>query len=135
MSAAISSPSARPPPSPHPSSAVASPTFGFLSTALAMAMRCFWPPLSCSPRSPTCVLKPSGRRSMKTRALAARAAACGAQNKDSACLLPNPEEGIQNVGCTPLTCTSSSVAPGLPIAMFSRTVQANSVGSWLTRPT
>jgi hypothetical protein len=25
------------------------------STARAMAMRCFWPPLSCTPRSPTCV--------------------------------------------------------------------------------
>ena len=31
--------------------------------------------------------------------------------------------------------TSASVAPGLPIAMFSLTVVAKSVGSWLTRPT
>lgn len=27
---------------------------GFLTTARAIAMRCFWPPLSCTPRSPTC---------------------------------------------------------------------------------
>mmetsp|Transcript_39389 Transcript_39389/g.100642 ORF Transcript_39389/g.100642 Transcript_39389/m.100642 type:complete len:96 (+) Transcript_39389:244-531(+) len=30
-----------------------SSTRGSLSTARAMATRCFWPPLSCTPRSPT----------------------------------------------------------------------------------
>ena len=35
------------------------------STARAMAMRCFWPPLSCTPRSPTCVAYPAGRADTK----------------------------------------------------------------------
>mmetsp|Transcript_100729 Transcript_100729/g.260215 ORF Transcript_100729/g.260215 Transcript_100729/m.260215 type:complete len:90 (+) Transcript_100729:418-687(+) len=29
--------------------------FGCLTSARAMAMRCFWPPDSCTPRSPTSV--------------------------------------------------------------------------------
>lgn len=33
---------------------------GFLTRALAMAMRCFWPPESCAPRAPTDVSSPSG---------------------------------------------------------------------------
>lgn len=33
---------------------------GFLTSARAMAMRCFWPPESCVPRAPTCVSSPSG---------------------------------------------------------------------------
>mmetsp|Transcript_69515 Transcript_69515/g.154987 ORF Transcript_69515/g.154987 Transcript_69515/m.154987 type:complete len:102 (-) Transcript_69515:18-323(-) len=30
-------------------------TFGSINRARAMAIRCFWPPLSCTPRSPTVV--------------------------------------------------------------------------------
>eukprot|EP00958_Prasinococcus_capsulatus_P000243 scaffold19_cov286-Prasinococcus_capsulatus_cf.AAC.3 len=48
---------------------------GSLITARAMAMRCFWPPLSCAPRSPTGVSYPPGSPVMKLCALAARAAA------------------------------------------------------------
>mmetsp|Transcript_1607 Transcript_1607/g.2919 ORF Transcript_1607/g.2919 Transcript_1607/m.2919 type:complete len:100 (+) Transcript_1607:1517-1816(+) len=33
---------------------------GFLMIARAMATRCFWPPLSWPPASPTCVWYPSG---------------------------------------------------------------------------
>lgn len=29
---------------------------GFFNKALAIAIRCFWPPESCVPFSPTCVL-------------------------------------------------------------------------------
>jgi hypothetical protein len=48
---------------------------GSFSTARAMAMRCFWPPESCTPRSPTSVRKPSGNPETKSHAFAARAAA------------------------------------------------------------
>mmetsp|Transcript_34656 Transcript_34656/g.62391 ORF Transcript_34656/g.62391 Transcript_34656/m.62391 type:complete len:99 (+) Transcript_34656:1389-1685(+) len=51
-----------------------SSTAGSRTMALAMAMRCFCPPLSCIPRSPTCVWKPSGKLAMKPLALAATAA-------------------------------------------------------------
>mmetsp|Transcript_13373 Transcript_13373/g.23681 ORF Transcript_13373/g.23681 Transcript_13373/m.23681 type:complete len:114 (+) Transcript_13373:3432-3773(+) len=64
---------------------------GFFKMALAIAMRCFWPPDIWVPRSPTWVSNFSGRRSIKTNALAACAAAK----------------------------TSSRVAPGLPMAIFS----------------
>mmetsp|Transcript_72038 Transcript_72038/g.128104 ORF Transcript_72038/g.128104 Transcript_72038/m.128104 type:complete len:103 (+) Transcript_72038:116-424(+) len=47
-----------------------SSTFGCFRMARAMAMRCFWPPLSCTPRSPTSVDKPSGRCSMNSQAFA-----------------------------------------------------------------
>mmetsp|Transcript_14382 Transcript_14382/g.36423 ORF Transcript_14382/g.36423 Transcript_14382/m.36423 type:complete len:156 (+) Transcript_14382:1146-1613(+) len=40
---------------------------GFLSRQRAMATRCFSPPDSLRPRSPTMVLKPSGRDLMKRR--------------------------------------------------------------------
>mmetsp|Transcript_10904 Transcript_10904/g.24811 ORF Transcript_10904/g.24811 Transcript_10904/m.24811 type:complete len:128 (-) Transcript_10904:989-1372(-) len=49
--------------------------FGSLSTARAMAMRCFCPPDSWTPRSPTSVENPAGRRETKLCALAALAAA------------------------------------------------------------
>lgn len=48
---------------------------GFLRMARAMAMRCFWPPDSCTPASPTHVLRPSGSCEMKWQAFAALAAA------------------------------------------------------------
>ena len=46
-----------------------------LSSARAMATRCFWPPESFTPRSPTRVWYPSGKAEMKSWALAALAAA------------------------------------------------------------
>mmetsp|Transcript_17390 Transcript_17390/g.43733 ORF Transcript_17390/g.43733 Transcript_17390/m.43733 type:complete len:132 (-) Transcript_17390:1344-1739(-) len=79
---------------------------GALTTARAIATRCFCPPLSCTPRSPTCVLYPSGRAAMKSCALAARAAAS----------------------------TSSRLASGRPYRMFSSTLVENSNGSWDTSP-
>ena len=39
---------------------------GFRIRARAIAMRCFWPPLSRVPLLPTTVLKPSGRETMKS---------------------------------------------------------------------
>mmetsp|Transcript_13766 Transcript_13766/g.33856 ORF Transcript_13766/g.33856 Transcript_13766/m.33856 type:complete len:138 (-) Transcript_13766:4166-4579(-) len=84
-----------------------SSTLGFLMTARAMAMRCFWPPLSWMPPSPTRVCTPSGSLAMKSDALAARAAAS----------------------------TSSRLAPGAPYAMLSAMVPANSSGSCDTSPT
>mmetsp|Transcript_24829 Transcript_24829/g.57890 ORF Transcript_24829/g.57890 Transcript_24829/m.57890 type:complete len:167 (-) Transcript_24829:715-1215(-) len=50
-------------------------TFGDISTARAIAIRCFWPPESCSPRSPTQVSYPSGKAEMNACALAVFAAA------------------------------------------------------------
>mmetsp|Transcript_8928 Transcript_8928/g.22708 ORF Transcript_8928/g.22708 Transcript_8928/m.22708 type:complete len:126 (+) Transcript_8928:414-791(+) len=47
---------------------------GSLSMARAIATRCFCPPESCMPRSPTRVAMPSGNLSMNWSALAARAA-------------------------------------------------------------
>mmetsp|Transcript_28510 Transcript_28510/g.84409 ORF Transcript_28510/g.84409 Transcript_28510/m.84409 type:complete len:406 (-) Transcript_28510:1522-2739(-) len=81
-------------------------TCGFLRIARAIAMRCFCPPLRLRPRSPTLVWYALGRRLMKSFALAALAAAI----------------------------TSSSLASGRPMRMFSKIVVAKSVGSWLTRP-
>lgn len=37
---------------------------GFLSSARAIAIRCFWPPDSCVPRAPTDVSRPLGRVEM-----------------------------------------------------------------------
>mmetsp|Transcript_2124 Transcript_2124/g.8459 ORF Transcript_2124/g.8459 Transcript_2124/m.8459 type:complete len:113 (-) Transcript_2124:1558-1896(-) len=51
---------------------------GWRSMARAMATRCFSPPLSLRPRSPTVVSKPSGSESMSGVRLAASAAACTA---------------------------------------------------------
>mmetsp|Transcript_23643 Transcript_23643/g.60375 ORF Transcript_23643/g.60375 Transcript_23643/m.60375 type:complete len:107 (-) Transcript_23643:248-568(-) len=45
-------------------------TFGRFATARAMAMRCFWPPLNCTPLSPTSVARPSGSFETKSHALA-----------------------------------------------------------------
>mmetsp|Transcript_137812 Transcript_137812/g.326506 ORF Transcript_137812/g.326506 Transcript_137812/m.326506 type:complete len:98 (+) Transcript_137812:350-643(+) len=50
-------------------------TAGSRSNARAMAMRCFWPPLSCAPRCPAWVLKPWGMVARKSVAFAALAAA------------------------------------------------------------
>mmetsp|Transcript_4936 Transcript_4936/g.9416 ORF Transcript_4936/g.9416 Transcript_4936/m.9416 type:complete len:98 (-) Transcript_4936:2525-2818(-) len=48
--------------------------FGFLTKALAMAILCFCPPESCTPRSPTSVSYPCGNPSIKDAAFASRAA-------------------------------------------------------------
>mmetsp|Transcript_24158 Transcript_24158/g.71883 ORF Transcript_24158/g.71883 Transcript_24158/m.71883 type:complete len:152 (+) Transcript_24158:3035-3490(+) len=80
---------------------------GFLMIALAMAIRCFWPPESLPPPSPTCVPKPFARlRVMKPCAFAVRAAAS----------------------------ISSRVASSLPSAIFSLTVPMKSIGSCPTSP-
>ncbi|KAE9221308.1 hypothetical protein PF002_g15626 [Phytophthora fragariae] len=78
-----------------------SSTSGSRKMARAMAIRCFWPPDTCAPRSPTSVSKPCGKLEMKSKALALFAAAS----------------------------TSARLAPGLPIAMFSAIVPENSTGS------
>mmetsp|Transcript_47378 Transcript_47378/g.103157 ORF Transcript_47378/g.103157 Transcript_47378/m.103157 type:complete len:85 (-) Transcript_47378:2988-3242(-) len=39
---------------------------GSLTIARAIATRCFWPPLSCRPRSPQSVLYLSGKARMKS---------------------------------------------------------------------
>lgn len=49
-------------------------TLGFLRMARAMAMRCFCPPESCTPLSPTGVLYPRGSMLMKSCAFAVAAA-------------------------------------------------------------
>mmetsp|Transcript_46567 Transcript_46567/g.149534 ORF Transcript_46567/g.149534 Transcript_46567/m.149534 type:complete len:149 (+) Transcript_46567:1950-2396(+) len=79
---------------------------GLRTTARAMAMRCFCPPESCVPRSPTSVLYWSGSFMMKSWAFAILAA----------------------------SMISSSVAPSFPKAMFSRIDVANSEGSCCTSP-
>mmetsp|Transcript_25815 Transcript_25815/g.36045 ORF Transcript_25815/g.36045 Transcript_25815/m.36045 type:complete len:105 (-) Transcript_25815:1792-2106(-) len=48
--------------------------FGLSRIARAMATLCFWPPLSCTPLSPTKVSYPSGNLSMKPAQLACWAA-------------------------------------------------------------
>ena len=66
---------------------------GSTAIARAIASRCRWPPDSVIPRSPITVSKPSGRRSMNSCAWASLA-----------------------------TCSiSSSLRPGAPKVMFSRT--------------
>mmetsp|Transcript_10030 Transcript_10030/g.29654 ORF Transcript_10030/g.29654 Transcript_10030/m.29654 type:complete len:127 (-) Transcript_10030:1687-2067(-) len=52
-----------------------STTGGSLSRQRAMATRCFSPPLSLRPRSPTMVSQPSGSARMKSRICAPSAAA------------------------------------------------------------
>mmetsp|Transcript_4636 Transcript_4636/g.10900 ORF Transcript_4636/g.10900 Transcript_4636/m.10900 type:complete len:101 (+) Transcript_4636:155-457(+) len=49
-------------------------TFGFRTRARAIAIRCFWPPLSCVPRSPTWVWYWSGKLIINSCALASLAA-------------------------------------------------------------
>mmetsp|Transcript_7444 Transcript_7444/g.11237 ORF Transcript_7444/g.11237 Transcript_7444/m.11237 type:complete len:144 (+) Transcript_7444:293-724(+) len=81
-------------------------TAGFFTTARAMAILCFCPPLSMAERSPTSVLYPCSNDMMKSCAFAALAAAT----------------------------TSASLAPGLPYRMFSLMVPVKSTGSWPTYP-
>ena len=78
---------------------------GFFRMLLAMAMRCFCPPDSWTPFSPTLVSYPAGSAETKACALAAIAAAS----------------------------ISSVVAPGFPYAMLARMDVANSVGSYNIR--
>mmetsp|Transcript_18790 Transcript_18790/g.39735 ORF Transcript_18790/g.39735 Transcript_18790/m.39735 type:complete len:152 (-) Transcript_18790:1871-2326(-) len=58
--------------------------FGSMRRARAMAMRCFCPPESCSPRSPTRVSKPFGKARMNAAALAVSAAASTASGVTAA---------------------------------------------------
>mmetsp|Transcript_4181 Transcript_4181/g.10854 ORF Transcript_4181/g.10854 Transcript_4181/m.10854 type:complete len:156 (+) Transcript_4181:1181-1648(+) len=72
----------------------------------AIAARCFSPPLSLRPRSPTIVSQPSVMLSIKSRSWASRAA-----------------------------CSRSSwVAPRRPYRMFSRIVSLNMLADWGTTP-
>mmetsp|Transcript_15374 Transcript_15374/g.24259 ORF Transcript_15374/g.24259 Transcript_15374/m.24259 type:complete len:133 (-) Transcript_15374:322-720(-) len=88
-----------------------SSTRGRRTSARAMAIRCFWPPLSCTPFSPTSVSYPSGSAAMKSCAFASRAAS-----------RMRSSEG-------------SSGVPSSPKMMFLRIERANSVGSWPTSAT
>mmetsp|Transcript_84427 Transcript_84427/g.123505 ORF Transcript_84427/g.123505 Transcript_84427/m.123505 type:complete len:175 (-) Transcript_84427:654-1178(-) len=81
-------------------------TDGFLIMARAIAMRCFCPPDSCPPFSPTSVSKLAGNSWMNPKAFDILAAAT----------------------------TSSLEAPGLPLAMFSEMVPAKRTGSCPTSP-
>jgi len=83
-----------------------SSTAGFLIIARAIAMRCFCPPDSCPPFSPTSVSNLDGNCSIKPNALAILAA----------------------------SYTSSSVDPGFPYWMFSAMVPEKSTGSCPTSP-
>mmetsp|Transcript_47867 Transcript_47867/g.78843 ORF Transcript_47867/g.78843 Transcript_47867/m.78843 type:complete len:377 (-) Transcript_47867:1417-2547(-) len=80
---------------------------GFLTTARAMLMRCFCPPLRLTLPWPNLVCNPAGNAMMKSKALATLAAAI----------------------------TSSCVAFGLPNLMFSSTVMSKSTVSCSTTPT
>mmetsp|Transcript_121070 Transcript_121070/g.170317 ORF Transcript_121070/g.170317 Transcript_121070/m.170317 type:complete len:98 (-) Transcript_121070:552-845(-) len=62
-----------------------SKTAGSRSSARAIAMRCFCPPLRCAPRWPACVLKPWGMVFRKSVALAAFAAASTSSMVASCC--------------------------------------------------
>jgi len=79
---------------------------GFFNMALAMATRCFWPPDSCTPLSPTSVLYWRGSLSIKAWALDAFA----------------------------IAVISAMVAPSFPYKIFSSILVANRTGSWLTSP-
>mmetsp|Transcript_36866 Transcript_36866/g.86119 ORF Transcript_36866/g.86119 Transcript_36866/m.86119 type:complete len:142 (-) Transcript_36866:2961-3386(-) len=79
---------------------------GSRTTARAMAMRCFCPPDSWIPFSPTCVANASGSSRTNVSAFASRAAAS----------------------------ISSLDAPGRPSAMFQPMLPAKSTGSCETRP-
>ncbi len=79
---------------------------GFFSTVRAIATRCFSPPDSFSPLSPTRVSYPCGREVIKSWMLASFAA----------------------------FATSSSVACGLPYRMLYRMVSLNRTVSWGTIP-
>mmetsp|Transcript_12835 Transcript_12835/g.21024 ORF Transcript_12835/g.21024 Transcript_12835/m.21024 type:complete len:157 (-) Transcript_12835:1488-1958(-) len=79
---------------------------GSLTRARAIAIRCFWPPLSCTPPSPTSVSYCLGKRVIKLWACAALAA----------------------------SATASSEASGSPCLMFRLMVPAKSTGSCPTYP-
>mmetsp|Transcript_100248 Transcript_100248/g.272560 ORF Transcript_100248/g.272560 Transcript_100248/m.272560 type:complete len:144 (+) Transcript_100248:415-846(+) len=81
-----------------------SSTRGRRTMQRAMATRCFWPPLSCAPRSPTDVWYWSSNLVMKSWAFASLAAAIA----------------------------SSSVAPSRPYLMLSSTLPAKRTGSCCT---
>mmetsp|Transcript_53521 Transcript_53521/g.113668 ORF Transcript_53521/g.113668 Transcript_53521/m.113668 type:complete len:203 (+) Transcript_53521:249-857(+) len=78
---------------------------GLLTRARAIAILCFWPPLSDCPRSPTCSLYFFGKLSIKLCALATLA-----------------------------TITISSNVADVPYPIFSSTVPEKSTGSWVTSP-
>mmetsp|Transcript_83453 Transcript_83453/g.236779 ORF Transcript_83453/g.236779 Transcript_83453/m.236779 type:complete len:145 (+) Transcript_83453:413-847(+) len=80
---------------------------GSRTTARAIAMRCFWPPESRSPFSPTAVPNPSGKPATNSWAFASRALA---------------------------SMSSAFTGPSLPRAMFSPMVPLKSTGSCETRP-
>ena len=84
-----------------------SSTAGALIIARAIAMRCFCPPDSCAPFSPTTVSYPS---------------------------LSFSRMNVAAFACAAAASTSARVAPGLPCAMFSATVPWNSTGSCDTSP-
>mmetsp|Transcript_26180 Transcript_26180/g.34909 ORF Transcript_26180/g.34909 Transcript_26180/m.34909 type:complete len:137 (+) Transcript_26180:824-1234(+) len=84
---------------------------GLRTRALAIAIRCFCPPLSCTPRSPTSVSYPNGRPSMKDDALA-------------------------NLAASSISFIDGSYSvPSSPYIIFLRTDLANNVGSWETTVT
>ncbi|KAL8130455.1 hypothetical protein V2J09_019610 [Rumex salicifolius] len=84
--------------------------FGSLTIARAIAILCFCPPESCTPRSPTFVSYPCGRPETKAWALAKFAALTISSS----------------VGETSFAC--------LPYAMLARIVLLKRIGSWLTKP-
>ncbi len=81
--------------------------FGSFTIALAIATLCFCPPESCTPRSPTVVLNPSGSAVMNLWAFATLLAA---------------------------SISVSGTTSSLPYEMFSLMVVLKSIGSWLTNP-
>mmetsp|Transcript_30618 Transcript_30618/g.101862 ORF Transcript_30618/g.101862 Transcript_30618/m.101862 type:complete len:143 (+) Transcript_30618:294-722(+) len=80
--------------------------WGRFKRTRAMATRCFSPPLSLRPRSPTMVCKPSGKAAATDSKAAPRMA----------------------------RCTSSSDAPGSPYRTFSYKLVLNKTMSCGTRP-
>ena len=79
---------------------------GFLIVALAMAILCFCPPLSCPPYEPTTVFNPSGNELIKSHAFASLHA----------------------------SLISSSVASSFPKRIFSLMLMLKSTGSCPTYP-
>mmetsp|Transcript_7731 Transcript_7731/g.13720 ORF Transcript_7731/g.13720 Transcript_7731/m.13720 type:complete len:81 (+) Transcript_7731:491-733(+) len=61
---------------------------GFRTRARAMATRCFCPPESCAPRSPTSVSYPRGKLMMKSCALASLAASITAASSGQLSISP-----------------------------------------------
>mmetsp|Transcript_11552 Transcript_11552/g.29208 ORF Transcript_11552/g.29208 Transcript_11552/m.29208 type:complete len:165 (+) Transcript_11552:2093-2587(+) len=95
---------------------------GLPTRALAMAIRCFCPPLSIAPRSPIMVSYPCGRRSMNLCALAAFAASM-------ICSRETLRKMVSRSFPSPVT---SSPAPN---AMFSAMVILKRMGICPTTPT